>query len=95
MKQFFIYFMTNPNKTVLYIGVTSNLVQRVSQHREKTIDGFSKRYNTIHLIYYEEQSSAEHAILREKQVKKWRRDKKEMLINTMNPNWNDLFPSLF
>jgi len=87
---YFIYMMTDKGRTVLYTGVTNSLVRRVSQHRRGEIEGFTKRYNTNRLVYHEQFHNACDAIAREKQVKGWSREKKEALINTMNPKWHDL-----
>jgi putative endonuclease len=86
--------MTNKSNNVLYTGVTSNLQQRIYQHREKLIEGFTKKYNVSKLVYYEAFHDPEHAILREKQIKAGSRDKKIQLINSMNPTWIDLSDSL-
>jgi putative endonuclease len=90
VKTYYIYMMTNKGRTTLYIGVTNSLMRRVSQHRQSEIPGFSKRYNTNRLVYYEPCSDIRVAIAREKQLKGWSRSKKEALINTMNPQWTDL-----
>ena len=82
--------MTNKGRTALYTGVTNSLMRRVSQHRQGEIPGFSKRYNTNRLVYYEQFNDVLVAIAREKQLKGWSRSKKEALINTMNPQWTDL-----
>lgn len=89
-KKWYIYILTNPIHTVLYIGVTTNLIQRINQHQSKIIDWFSKKYNTIILIYYEEYIDINDAIYREKCLKKRKRDWKEKLINELNPWWEDL-----
>ena len=94
MKKGYVYILTNPKNTVLYIGVTSNLVKRIWQHKNKSIDGFSKKYNLTKLIYFEIFESIDEAILREKRMKKWRRNWKENLINQTNPNWNDLYKEI-
>jgi putative endonuclease len=87
-----VYIITNWQHTVLYIGVTSDLVSRILEHRQKKLPkSFSARYNLSKLVYYEAFFSIEEAINREKQIKKWRREKKEQLINKLNPGWNDLF----
>ena len=78
----------------LYIGVTSNLVQRVWQHREKFVDGFAARYGLTRLVWYEMHDDAETAIAREKQLKKWNRAWKIELIERMNPYWNDLYDAI-
>ena len=82
--------MTNPGRSVLYIGVTQNLLKRVQQHKDRLTDGFTKKYHVSDLIYYEETDSIMGAIGREKQLKGWRREKKESLIKKMNPDWIDL-----
>jgi putative endonuclease len=89
-----VYIMTNQKKGVLYVGVTSNLIQRVWHHKNETFEGFSKKYNTKDLVYYELHESMETAINREKQIKKWRRQWKLNLIFRHNPNWIDLWNSI-
>ncbi len=90
-----IYIMTNKLKTTLYIGVTSDLQQRIKQHKEHFFpNSFTDKYNLEYCIYYENFPSIEEAILREKQVKKWNRQKKEDLINSMNPYWMDLWEEI-
>ena len=90
MKSSYIYFLTNKNKTVIYIGVTSDLLKRIYQHKTKAFKGFSSRYNCDILIYFEEFTDINQAILREKQLKSGSRKRKENLVNTMNPEWKDL-----
>jgi len=85
-----VYFMTNKNNTVIYIGVTSNLLKRVYQHKTKAYKGFTYKYNCDKLIYFEEFNDINHAISREKQLKAGNRKKKEDLINSINPEWKDL-----
>lgn len=92
---YYVYFLTNKNNTVLYIGVTNNLMRRLYEHKKELIDGFTKKYHVHKLVYYENYSEPSVAIKREKQLKKWIRKKKNMLINTLNPNWNDLTEKLF
>lgn len=94
MKQFAVYILTNPHNTTLYIGVTSNLLQRIWQHKEKLVEGFTSKYNLVKLVYYELHESAESAIRREKRLKEWHRAWKEDLINSMNPKWDDLYESI-
>lgn len=89
MKQYYVYILTNHSKT-LYIGVTSNLQKRMWEHKNKSLEGFTKKYNINQLIYYEQTDSAYSAIAREKQLKKWRREKKINLIEKINPLWIDL-----
>ena len=86
--------MTNANNTVLYVGVTSNLTQRVRQHKAKELEGFTTRYNITKVIYVEEYADIRNAIEREKQIKSWSRRKKEELIATQNPSWRDLFDDM-
>ena len=93
-KQFYVYIMTNWTHSVLYTGVTSDLIARVLQHKDKTNPGFTERYNVKILVYYEEQPDALNAIAREKQIKGGSRDTKIKLINKMNPNWEDLYEHL-
>ncbi|WP_445749679.1 GIY-YIG nuclease family protein [Polaribacter sp.] len=90
MKKSYIYFLTNKNKTVIYIGVTSNLLKRIYQHKSKQYKGFTTKYNCDQLVYYEEFDDITQAIAREKQLKSGNRKRKESLINLENPNWNDL-----
>ncbi len=89
-KTFHVYIMTNARKTVLYTGMTNNLVSRVTAHKEKSVPGFTARYNVTDLVYYEAAATAEAAIAREKQIKAGSRQKKIDLINSMNPTWRDL-----
>jgi len=85
-----VYFMTNKNNTVIYIGITSDLLKRVYQHKTKAHKGFTSKYNCDKLVYFEEFSNINQAIVREKQLKAGNRKRKEELINTSNPEWNDL-----
>jgi len=90
-----VYIVTNKHNTVLYTGVTSELFSRASQHREKTFPkSFTARYNVYKLVYYENFHSIEEAIAREKQIKAGPRKKKEQLINSINPEWKDLFDDI-
>lgn len=92
VREGYIYFMTNANKNVLYIGVTSNLKKRIWEHRTHIYkNSFTKKYNLEYLVYYEGFIGIEEAILREKQLKKWNRAKKDFLVNKVNENWNDLY----
>ncbi|QIW10079.1 GIY-YIG nuclease family protein [Francisella sp. LA112445] len=93
-KRGFVYILTNQNQTVLYIGVTSNLKQRIYQHKNMLIEGFSKKYRTHKLVYYEIAENIEFAILREKQLKRWHKDWKINLIKQSNPDLDDLYDSL-
>ena len=89
MKQFYVYIMTNKSKT-LYVGVTNNLQRRVYEHKNKMIQGFTSKYNITKVVYFEFFYDIESAIKREKQIKGWLRKKKIDLIESMNPEWNDL-----
>ena len=90
----FIYILTNKNNTTLYIGVTENLLKRIFEHKQKNIDGFSKKYNLTKLIYYEFFENIILAIEREKQLKNWHRDWKLNLIRKSNPEFRDLYQTL-
>ena len=90
-KQFYVYIMASRRNGTLYIGISSNLVQRVWQHKNNMVEGFTEKYNVKHLVYYEVHESAESAITREKQIKKWRRKWKLRLIEEQNPQWEDLY----
>ena len=87
---YFIYIVTNKNKSVLYIGVTNDLQRRIYEHEKSLISGFTQKYNCHYLIYYERFQQIEDAIGREKIIKKWSREKKENLINQFNPKWEFL-----
>ncbi len=91
---FFIYILSNKPKGVLYIGMTNNLIKRVYEHKQKTIEGFTKRYNVTKLVYIEEYSHPNQAIAREKQLKNWHREWKINLIESINPTWEDLYDSV-
>ena len=88
--QYYVYMLSNWNNEVLYIGVTNNLQKRVYEHKHHLVEGFTDKYNVTKLVYFEETSDVHAAIEREKQLKKWRREKKNQLIESMNPHWNDL-----
>ncbi|WP_242204729.1 GIY-YIG nuclease family protein [Aestuariivivens insulae] len=90
MEKSYIYFMSNKNNTVIYIGVTSNLLKRVYQHKTKSLKGFTYKYNCDKLVYYETFTDINQAIAREKQLKAGNRKRKEDLINSLNPEWKDL-----
>jgi putative endonuclease len=89
MRQYYVYIMTNGSRT-LYTGVTDDLVRRVYEHKNKLIEGFTKRYNITRLVHYEVTSDVQAAIRREKQIKGWLRKKKNALIEAANPGWQDL-----
>ena len=90
-----IYIMTNEYNTVLYTGVTSNIIKRVSEHKNKTVSGFTSKYKVTKLVYYENYPTMPEAIAREKQIKGGSRQKKIDLINRTNPKWTDLYEEFF
>lgn len=91
MKQGFVYIMTNSKNTVFYIGITSDIVRRVYEHKNNLIDGFTKKYNLHKLVYFEQFDLLTLAIAREKQLKHWHRDWKINLIRSKNPDFKDLY----
>ena len=93
-KTFFVYMLASKRNGTLYIGVTSDLIRRVYEHRIKAVPGFTKRYRVDRLVYFEIFDDATSAITREKRVKKWRRDWKIALIEAENPDWRDLFEAV-
>lgn len=95
MKPGFIYIVTNKNNTTLYIGVTSNLPERILEHKQKKYkNSFTAKYNLDKLVYWESFQEIGDAIGREKQLKGGSRQKKEDLINLLNPNWDDLYETI-
>lgn len=93
-RNYYVYIMTNPGNTVLYIGVTGDIAARVHQHKEKSVEGFTKRYGVTKLVHVEVFSEAYDALTREKQIKGGPRQKKIDLIVANNPTWSDLTPLL-
>ena len=93
-KQYYVYILSNQKNTVLYIGVTNDLIRRIYEHKNKLVDGFTKRYNVYKLVYYEIFADSYHAIEREKQLKGGSRKRKYELVNGFNPEWNDLYNGL-
>ena len=93
-KQGFVYILSNKHNTTLYTGVTNNLIRRIAEHKLHINKGFTAKYNTEKLVYYEVLDGFENAIHREKQLKKWHREWKEALINDFNPGWEDLSDSI-
>ncbi len=93
-KQYHVYIMTNRKDGTLYIGVSGDIIGRVAQHRERSLPGFTKKYNLTRLVHIEAFDDPENAILREKRLKKWNRAWKVDLIESTNPNWDDLYPAL-
>ncbi|MFA5320224.1 MAG: GIY-YIG nuclease family protein [Candidatus Omnitrophota bacterium] len=94
MKKGFVYILTNVNNNVLYTGVTNDLIKRIFEHRNKTIEGFTRKYNIFKLVYFEVFEDILSAITREKQIKGWVRNKKIALIESFNPGWKDIYNEL-
>jgi putative endonuclease len=94
MKTFYVYMLCSKQYGTLYLGVTSDLVKRIYEHKNNLVDGFTKKYNVHRLIWYEIHESAESAIIREKQIKKWKRAWKLKLIEQTNPKWIDLYENI-
>lgn len=90
-ENFYVYILSSQKNGTLYIGVASNLIQRVYQHKEGQVDGFTKKYGVKTLVYYEIHQTAESAIVRERQIKEWKRNWKLELIEKSNPRWLDLY----
>ena len=87
---YYIYLIANWNNKVMYAGVTNNLERRIYEHKNKLVRGFTEKYNVNKLVYYEQAKDVVSAIAREKEIKKWRREKKNQLVNKTNPSWKDL-----
>lgn len=87
---YYVYILSNWNDSVLYIGVTGNLPRRLYEHKNGLVEGFTKKYHVHKLVYFEDTNDVYSAISREKQLKKWNRSKKNVLISRMNPQWKDL-----
>jgi len=94
MNQYYLYILASIKNGTLYIGVTNNLLKRVFEHKNDSVDGFTKKYKVHKLIYYEEINDVKVAIQREKQIKKWERQWKINLIEKNNPEWKDLYYDL-
>jgi putative endonuclease len=91
MKQYYVYILASKKNGVLYIGMTNDLRKRVFEHKNNLVDGFTKRYNVKKLVYFELTNQPRDAINREKRLKKWKRQWKIELIESMNPDWKDLY----
>jgi len=87
---YYVYILTNWNNKVMYIGVTNDLSRRLFEHKNHTVDGFTSKYNVNKLVYYESVNHPREAIEREKQLKGWVRQKKNELVESLNPDWTDL-----
>lgn len=92
--QYWVYIMSNKSRTVLYIGITNDLYRRYLEHKQEIIKGFTQKYKCHDLLYYEEFADVDEAIAREKEIKAWRREKKDMLIVASNPSKKDLAEEL-
>ena len=90
MREYYVYILSNRRYGVLYVGVTSNLMRRMSEHRQKLVEGFTKSYGVILLVYFEQFSSVIEARARERSLKRWRRSWKLKLVDEFNPEWRDL-----
>jgi len=93
-RNYCVYVLTNRVGSVLYIGVTNDLQRRLWEHKTHALPGFTERYQVNRLVYYESTTNISAALEREKQLKRWNRDKKEWLISMLNPHWNDLSESI-
>jgi putative endonuclease len=91
---YYVYILASRIGGTLYIGVTNNLIRRVFEHKSKLVDGFTKKYDVVKLVFFEQFDDPENAIKREKRLKKWNRAWKIRLIEEQNPNWEDLYPTI-
>lgn len=94
-KRFWVYILASGHYGTLYIGMTSDLVKRIWEHKNGVVEGFTERYDVHRLVYFEEHPSAEAATTRERQMKEWKRDWKINLIERNNPHWDDLYEGIF
>lgn len=94
MKAPVVYILASKKNGTLYTGVTSDLVKRIWEHKSNLVAGFTQKYSVHHLVYFEQHAEMSEAILREKQIKKWKRTWKISLIEKLNPKWDDLYQSL-
>jgi putative endonuclease len=94
LKTFFVYILATRKDGPLYVGVTSALQKRVFEHKSRAVQGFTKRFNIDKLVWFEVHETAEAAIVKEKQLKRWKRPWKKELIEQSNPQWNDLYETL-
>lgn len=89
-RTYYVYLLTNWNNKVIYVGITNDLERRIYEHKEKFLKGFTEKYNVNKLVYYEQTPDINAALNREKEIKKWRREKKNRLVVNTNPLWRDL-----
>jgi len=93
-KHYYVYILANKVNTVIYIGITNDIKRRIYEHKNKVVEGFTKKYNINKLVYYEVFDDPYNAITREKQLKGWIRAKKDELVNSINPDWKDLYEEI-
>ncbi len=94
MNNYYVYILANFTNTVLYVGITNDLRRRVYEHKNHLVEGFTDKYKCNKLVWYESSTDVKSAILKEKQIKKWKRDYKDNIINQFNPEWKDLYDLL-
>ena len=94
MEQYYVYILASKKNGTLYVGVTNDLLKRTYEHKNNSVDGFTKKYCVHKLIYYEESNNIHGAIVREKQLKRWKRAWKIKIIEEFNPEWKDLYDFL-
>jgi putative endonuclease len=93
-KKGYLYILANGRNGTLYVGVTSDLVKRIEEHRQKLVEGFTRKYEITHLVYFETFEEIREAIIRERQIKEWKRKWKTELIQSINPYWRDLYDDI-
>jgi len=93
-KKGYLYILANRRNGTLYVGVTSDLVKRIEEHRQKLVEGFTRKYEITHLVYFETFEEIREAIIRERQIKEWKRKWKTELIQSINPYWRDLYEDI-
>ena len=91
-RRYYVYILTNWNHSVLYVGVTNNITRRLYEHQQELVEGFTQKYHVHKLVFVESCGDAKSAIAREKQIKRWTREKKNRLIESQNPNWKEITP---
>jgi putative endonuclease len=94
MKQYYVYILAKARNSTFYVGVTNDLIRRIWEHKNELADGFTKKYGIKMLVYYEIHNDIEEAIKREKLIKRWKREYKMNVIETMNPDWKDLYDDI-
>jgi putative endonuclease len=95
MKYYYVYILASKRRGTLYIGVTNDLIRRIHEHKDGSVEGFTKKYKVYNLVYYQQCENIESVIQREKQLKSWHREWKIRLIDETNPMWKDLSSTLF